>query len=322
MRGVSTVSNLFWAQQYNLLDFWRYYPHLELNEYSQIIREAIETGNLLKVGDNKLIRGANLEIVSSNVEHGLQSYFDFDKLIQLIELAVQVVSELSFQNKFYSPSIDDMELLWQIKIWLNHVKTKDNISEFVAKFQSELTVIGTNLPEENSVLLFNQFVGHKHVGLTTEQLSRALNIAAFEIDFRIRETFLEVINIVENKKLPLFSALITPVQSSSKLTHSALISWNLFKNGTEIPKIASLRRIKENTVREHLMMAAILEADFPFEKFIDLDLFLDEFDLNSKKPDEWTYQMVLQKDASVSFFSFRLAQIKQGQLNYLDKKRT
>lgn len=322
LRGVSTVSNLFWAQQYNLLDFWHYYPHLELNEYSQIICEAVKTGDLLEADDNKLIRGANLKIVSSNIEHGLQAYFDFDKLIQLIELAVQVVSELSFHNKFYSPSIDDMELLWQIKTWLHRVKTKDNTSEFITKFRSELTVIGTTLPEKNSVLLFNQFIGHNHVGLTIEQLGKALDIASFEIEFIVRETFLELINIVKNKKLPLLSELIELVKNSSRLTNSALISWNLFKNGTEISKIASLRRIKENTVREHLMMAAILEPDFPFEKFIDLNLFLDKFDLNSKTPDEWTYQVVLQKDSSVSFFSFRLAQIKQGQLNYFDKKRT
>lgn len=77
----------------------------------------------------------------------------------------------------------------------------------------------------------------------------------------------------------------------------------LLQKGYNVDKIAELRRVKINTVKEHLLMMAILLDDFPCQQFLSPGVA-------QMKIAGIDFQTALQEYPELTFFDFRLSQIR------------
>uniref|UniRef100_UPI0036D28ECE helix-turn-helix domain-containing protein n=1 Tax=Halomonas halophila TaxID=29573 RepID=UPI0036D28ECE len=71
-----------------------------------------------------------------------------------------------------------------------------------------------------------------------------------------------------NNQVTPFNQLIGMVVQPSVLPKSTWQTLQLLQKGYNVDKIAELRRVKINTVKEHLLMMAILLDDFPCQQFL------------------------------------------------------
>ena len=99
--------------------------------------------------------------------------------------------------------------------------------------------------------------------------------------------------------------------NESPLNRSAQVTFDLYIQGKPIKLIAQERRLKENTIKEHLLEAAILIPDK-----LDWDILLpgskrDELSQFYKgEPTAWKFD-----EQIASFYEYRLYQIFQGITN-------
>lgn len=245
--------------------------------FGQLTERGIE-----RLGENTLdLSGLN------NLRYGRMR----DNSWQLILFAVQVTSYLSFGEKEYLPIESRPYYLQQIKKWLGQSKP-----HFIEKFQQELISIFEQLPQEEGDFLANQFSGYKFQGKTAFQLlPEKWQKTPWDLLYRQRalDLFFAHVNGEELKRL-----LFTLDQQNNN--QSMLKTKSYFLAGKTVNDILALRHLKQGTINDHFIEWALLEEDFPFERFRRINFE----GMNENQVIDARYQ-----EYDVPYLNFRLSQI-------------
>lgn len=210
---------------------------------------------------------------------------------QLVLFAVQVVSNLSFNEKNYLPIENRPYYLQEIKNWLAHSET--NLLE---KFQQELVIIFQTLAQEEADFLANQFSGFGFQGKTAFQLiPEKWQESPWSLLYRQKVIDLFLARVQDGELSRLLSNL-----DQQNINQSMLKTKEFFLAGKTIDEILALRHLKQGTINDHFIEWALMDEKFPFEKFEKIDFTT----LDENKVVNAHYQ-----DYEVSYLNFRLSQI-------------
>lgn len=113
-----------------------------------------------------------------------------------------------------------------------------------------------------------------------------------------------------------WQALVSLFQKSP-LPTSCAQTYQRFLNGESSKKIAVERHLKINTIREHLLMAAIFCQNFPYQQLLVPQQLTFMKESLSGAPSTWDYQIIEPRE--IDFFSFRLYQIQQTKIRQQGK---
>ena len=153
-------------------------------------------------------------------------------------------------------------------------------------------------------------IGYQRSGWTINQAAQELKIKIDDIQYLRHDEMLAVSAYARNFPGPL-QQLLLPLINESPLNRSAQVTFDLYTQGEPIELIAQERRLKENTIREHLLEAAILIPDK-----LDWDILLPESKRDELSrfykgdPTAWKFA-----EQIASFYEYRLYQIFQGITN-------
>ncbi|MDW5473193.1 helix-turn-helix domain-containing protein [Limosilactobacillus reuteri] len=185
--------------------------------------------------------------------------------------------------------------------------------DLVKNLYTDLHRFGSALESEDPRMttdLFNIMIGYQRSGWTINQAAQELKIKIDDIQYLRHDEMLAVSAYARNFPGPL-QQLLLPLINESPLNRSAQVTFDLYTQGEPIELIAQERRLKENTIREHLLEAAILIPDK-----LDWDILLpeskrDELSRFYKgEPTAWKFD-----EQIASFYEYRLYQIFQGITN-------
>ncbi|WP_283678774.1 helix-turn-helix domain-containing protein [Lentilactobacillus sp. Marseille-Q4993] len=243
------------------------------------------------------------------------SKFDVVTFKKRFILALQVISEFSYDNNRYYPSSIDFFNNNIVKKWF--INYKDN--DVVTRVHKELESLLDNFSNQKYADIFAQsFVGHEVSGHTNDQIGIETNESAERIaviQFMVMASMVTMIIDKPNSVFkPLLSGLIKPqISGSTEVTYRQFVN-----NSTlSLERIADLRHIKVNTVKEHLIEAAMVVPQ-PSDIFSRLISDKNDDILNQviQQHPEWTRFINLSKFApDVPFMQARLFQIKRIRAN-------
>ncbi|MCL0311675.1 hypothetical protein M2S00_00900 [Apilactobacillus sp. TMW 2.2459] len=314
LAGRKTVSTLFWGMRYRLLDYCGVFS--KFKEFSIIskVHKLEKNGYLRRSKDNKhllltklgLDRQKNL-IDNYYLPKHLDVYqkYNVTKFSKRFLLAVQIVSEYSFHNKQYFPLQMNILEYNLIKNWFKNNKKTD----FILKMHRLLYNFADSLDNQRAIQFATALTGHKRIALTNEQQKSQLNVTSLQLYFMQLDLFSELIIFIKanqdyNFLYPLLSDLNIQLMGNASFD-----TFKLLIKGNSINKIAHIKHIKTNTVKEHLLNAAIVlpKTAFPYSLFLNNET-IKFFKHNLKgNIDEWSFVTI--KQTHISFFDFRLYQI-------------
>lgn len=307
MVGKETVSSLFWGLNYEMLSYIDLWKQIDQTQFLKMVKEANKLGLLITQDDKVFLTNAgqqkqiSLGSLSSNALE-----LKLDEALDLFLLSSQVISELSFKNSLYVPINDDNRINFLVKRWFKSLKG-DFVEnrKMVLAYKDALKNVLSELSDEDADLFINYLPNHADSGMTIAQLARNLNLTQFQTELKLRIIFKKVFDVILSKEIyPLFD-LIRPLLRESILPDSVLQSWKLLQKGMSIQQVAKVKNIKENTVKEHILTVAILKDQFPYEKFTIMS-----FELPGR-PETWKFEDAQKLDSRLTFFDFRLIQIKK-----------
>lgn len=314
LRSQRTVATLFWAKQYDLLEWWGAGRFLTRHRYDHEINQLV-SANLLTLDDQgqATLTPAGVSQLQAEAANQYEPSFyawywlaNTHRVLQRLLLGVQVVSEYSYHQTKYIPLAIRYSEMMAVKQWFRQ-HYQQNIVKAVF---DDLERFGSALVSEDQRLaddLFNLLIGHQQAGWTEEQARAAFNLSQINLQFMRHDEILAISAYVHSFPGPL-QDLLLPLLNNSPLSRSAASTFDLYQRGQTISQIASQRRLKENTIREHLLEAAILIPDqlnweelLPYEK---REKLAKSYQGN---PSSWRF------DAQIaSFFEYRLFQLFQG----------
>lgn len=323
LRGRRTVSNLYWALQYGVLDFTDSLHGINFEEDSTALKR-LKTGGLVETDDDFRYRLTSKGVKKQMVLKrqllpfrylAVGSRYDVGKFMHRFTFAVQIVSEFSYSNnKYYPQSINYFEDQL-LKRWFIQNKQR----QLPQQFHDLLTHFLSGLNDNHLADSFTQsLVGHDFSGSTQEQVAASEHINATIVQLQWLQLYgmllQKLLKLPENNPLlPLASGLDKPV-----VAKSAEETFELFvqQGNGDFKTIAQQRGIKLTTVYEHLLEVAIMSPinAFPYQSLIAPDL-LNRLAVSSpENVGEWSFADASKVLPNLTFFEFRLFQIYRSKL--------
>ncbi|MDV7719469.1 hypothetical protein GA840_06345 [Pediococcus ethanolidurans] len=322
--GRRTVSNLFWGIQYGLLPFFYLFPKLTATDFERAIN-LLQEKKLIEKQQNDQIRlttaGKQMQqIIQESIVQfhlsGMGLHTNLETVQQCLNLVIQITSEFSYKNNRYYPLQYTGQVMARSKQWFLKNKS-DTLPE---QLQAEFTAFLNTIPTEKADIFTNSFIGHNDYGLTDAQFESILDLTPFAWHLQKLTLIADFIRwALNDSKMDHFlcNQIVLPWITPSPLSTSSFRSYQLYLKTKDLQNVATLRHVKLNTVKEHLLEAAMLTTDFPFNLLLPKPISTDLKNyLTTYQVSQWQFDEVLKRDARFSFFEFRLLQIERGQIQY------
>lgn len=313
LNGKRTVSTLFWAMRYGILQYSAILKTYDLNSINGAIKKLIVDGLAEQVDEFQYQLTTKGQIKKDSVKESFyilqntsyQYDYDVNEFKARILLAIQSVSEYSYQNKNYYPVKTDMKSSMIVKRWFIQNKV-----EIVSRLEDYLTKYLSQVDEKKANIIAQQMIGHDVYGMTNGQLADSMGVSNVEAFFMEYDGWVDFINYIINDDDQLLLPLINDVRTL-KMNHHAIQTYKQFVNGNTLDQIANNLSVKLSTVREHLLEMAIWlpESKFPYAKIVSAE---DERTLrqafDNQPIDDWQYRQI-SESTDINFFEFRIYQI-------------
>lgn len=310
LQGKRTVSNLYAGLAYRLLSLYQFLPQLQLADYQKQLEYLIQKGWLIVQAKQikKTVQGQQHEQEwreNHTVPVGIDS-LHFPKAAHYtarLFLATQVISELAYDNRQYYPLMIAERDRLAVKKWLFQQDKTTLITAFAQDWHRFLAKIAPQDATFMSLFLS----GHNVDRFTIEQIAVRQQTTAFAVFLRQQALIYRLLKAAA--QLPTFASLWQPLAPTSLLSRSAEQTYQAVLQGASIQTLEQRRHLKVSTLTEHLLEAAILIPDFPFERFLSpaqqqsLTAQLQQIPM-----EQWQFQQLAQP---LPFFQFRLYQIQQ-----------
>ncbi|CAI2600914.1 hypothetical protein AKUG0406_07900 [Apilactobacillus kunkeei] len=313
LNGKRTVSTLFWAMRYGILQYSAILKTYDLNSINEAIKKLIVDGLAEQVDEFQYQLTTKGQIKKDSVKESFyilqntsyQYDYDVNEFKARILLAIQSVSEYSYQNKNYYPVKTDMKSSMIVKRWFIQNKV-----EIVSRLEDYLTKYLSQVDEKKANIIAQQMIGHDVYGMTNGQLADSMGVSNVEAFFMEYDGWVDFINYIINDDDQLLLPLINDVRTL-KMNHHAIQTYNQFVSGNTLDQIANNLSVKLSTVREHLLEMAIWlpESKFPYAKIVSAE---DEKTLrqafDNQPIDDWQFRQI-SESTDINFFEFRIYQI-------------
>lgn len=232
------------------------------------------------------------------------------------QLFVQTFSEMSYENNRYTPIIkhphhqENVRLLFQ-QFHKDKVLLKEN-------WIKEQNFLFNQLGESRANVIAAQLTGHRKIGETKGQVQEQLRMDDLEYFFYHQDTIEALLEKIQKhpKEAVISHAIMSQLQIETNhgLSMSTNETFQLLGHGHTISDIANIRRLKENTIREHILELAFILYDFPFKAFVPEKLYQDlhtAFDKN----ETYTYRNAKNDFDDLEFIYYRLVELERMRQN-------
>lgn len=317
--GKRTVSTLFWGMRYGLLEYSAILKNFNLDKMPAQLNQLIQKGYVEQVDEYKYILTTKGQKEKDSILESFYilktklNYYDYDVIAfkSRLLLAIQVASEYSYKNSNYYPVTTDFKSASLVKKWFKTHKNAlpDRMKEYLTNYLASI--------DENCANIFAQmFVVYQRYGMTNQQIANEMNLSALEEYFFQYDLLVDLIEYIENDDDDLLKELLVDIKVLRTNKH-ALNTYNEFKYGKTIREIAENNKLRNSTIREHLLECAIWmpKKEFPYKLIIseEKENVLDQY-YQANNIDDWQYNENI-SNQEFSFFEFRIYQIMRSKPN-------
>ncbi|WKA53383.1 helix-turn-helix domain-containing protein [Planococcus shixiaomingii] len=292
---------------YGLYPYFAVMPQLDKQAYDQAVAGLFARG-LLRQND-AVIDLTDLAITSQTPETSLNGwkYRGNEALfLNRLSLIVQTFSHISQKVNIFDPVINSEDIQSWVKTYLRKHNFRDPSvpSEFKNQLLSSLEE--TMVPEKHKMILMQRLSGLGYSGLTWEQIAAGYGNTPLDVQLNLIETLHAWMQVIEQNRYPLLSALMEGVIQQSSLTESAQRTEKLFARGFSLEQIAELRQLKTSTIEDHFVELAMNDPYFNYSSFMSEEAFQAIVGLSR---DQQTKRLrdIKEKLPEVTYFQIRLA---------------
>lgn len=264
------------ARLYSLDSFFAVLPKLSREEWEKHVRSLKERELLEPVGDLAYIcSDAGLVALDEwKSQYEPMSHlngFLYKESAPLfwarLQLLVQVLSNMVYENTSFIPVQRNMGHQRFVKSWLK--QNGKHVRQISRELYEELLLCLDKLQGMGPELVVMLLTGHERAGMTLSQAARKLEIDHYYAHFLFMDALHYMMESARKEPFPhLNSLLIQEEQNESLLTNSTKTTWTLVRQGLTIEQIAQVRRLKVNTVEDHIVEIASFMEDFSIEEYV------------------------------------------------------
>lgn len=307
------------AHLFQLTQYFNTFNSLSRQQFSEIIAE-LESGNLILQGNNdvyKLTKSGIVLVKSGQKKYSFLKYLNGWKFQQTeifwqrLSLLVQVVSHLTRNEIRYVPVQSNKD----VQHWLKRFIQESNLrrEELGVALYKELSNCFLGLNEFDPSILVIRLTGYNYIGLTEKQAAEALNEEPSFYHYQFISLMHAVMNTVLGHKTsyPILTCMIRDLQNDVPLTDSTRRTYELLKRGYSIDEISRIRKLKHNTIQDHIVELSLQLSLFDISPYVEtnkINRIMEAKDRSSSKQ----LRQIKEYVPDASYFEIRLVLTKYG----------
>lgn len=310
-RSIQTIQD---AHIYKLEKYFGIYKNISKSYFDIKIQELLQSNYLININKEEsiyVITNQGLEWINLYPDeqyffNGL-SYLDkagifMDRLLLLIQTLTN--SKMNFYS--FIPVISNQEIEhWVKKIYRN---VKGSESKILNQIYSELNQLLMLLPDNQAMMFVDRLSGYKLYGLSLYQLAEKYQLTKDDVHLVLESIIHRMIYILEKDptNFPKLSMFIDGQSGLSQLTHSAKQTYHYLLKNYTVEQIAKMRRLKENTIYDHLVEIAFYYEDFPIRNYVTEEEEMEILDVIKTTKSHRLKHIKDKLNKNINYFQIRL----------------
>lgn len=276
-RSIQTVQD---AHLYDLDAFYGIHKKLTKQMFEEKVNDFITEGFLKETTNEKnqkiiyiTQKAVNWLEVNNSVLYfqyfNGRHYHEIGEVFyQRLLLLIQTLTNTMMNNFSFIPVIERREVEQWVKQFYKVARGKEK--EYLTKLQGELEQLLGILPTDYANIFVDRITGYRHFGKSIDQLSIDYQRSKSDIQLILVASIHALLTYTQEHKAA-FPVLLDIIdqKSSLSLQHSTAQTYQLFKKNNKPEQIAAIRRLKMNTIYDHLVEIALNDSAFPFSDFIN-----------------------------------------------------
>ncbi|WP_158595075.1 helix-turn-helix domain-containing protein [Oceanobacillus piezotolerans] len=272
-------------------------------------------GVLKRYQDSFIVTGTiNSKLQEEQLFNGLTFYNKVEIFYNRLLLLIQTLTNTKYQSYSFIPVVEDKEA----EIWVKKVykKVKGKEKDVLKKLYLELYEVLSRVKAVEVGIFVDRLTGYKHYGMSVPQLGEKYKKSVDDVQLILVCTIHQIIeNVEKEEKTSLLAFLLQDTLEVSHLTKSAYDTYLLLLKGKTPDKIAFVRRLKTNTIYDHIVEIALSDSEFAIEDFVNQE---DEQAITQAITSTNSYKLKDIKanvNDKISYFQIRLVLAKKNRLH-------
>lgn len=319
LNGKKSSQTIQDAKFYQISQYFKTFPKLSREHFDELITDLEREHLLLRTSQQSfLLTEDGLNYLKTFLAqhafiHYLDGYqFQQDEVFwERLSLIVQVASNLRMEEIKYLPVQRNKDVQAWIKRFLviNNIKRTD-LSKMLYD-EMVRCLEGSQLVDPS--LLVMRLTGFRNIGKTKRQAAELLGYEHSHYHYQFVSLLHFVMSEIHKneKKYPLLHLLLLDLHEDVPLTDSARLTLKLINNGLLIEEIAKIRKLKLNTIQDHIVEIALQIQSFDISPYVSKEL-QKRIVLAVKKITSRQLKQIRQEIVDASYFEIRLVMAQLG----------
>ena len=324
LQGKKSIQTVQDIHIYHLEKFYGIYRTITKAMFEKKINGLIKDGMLQQISGSKIFYSVSktgeewLDKLESNKLlqdfNGLKYYHVTDVFLERLFLLIQTITNTKMNNYNFIPVIDRPSA----ERWVKAIyrKKKNQESQLLRTIFNELTSLLHNFTGKEAEMFVDRLTGYQNYGLNMYQLAMKYDIASEDLQLQFTGITHRLLDLIyqTKSKFPLMSYIAKDISTGNFITISANNTYDFLKKGFSIKEIARIRKLKENTIYDHIVEIALYETNFPISNFVsetDQQKIIKAVDMTKSYKLKDIKQSV---DDAISYFQIRLVLAKEKNL--------
>lgn len=315
--GKRTVSVMIQSLKYELGGYFGMFPKLKWKYLEKIIEFMVQENLLIIVEEGYCLTEKGFHQCADFFQ--LHTRIDQSQQIRYIRMIpefkkrslflVQVLSEMSHQNKEYFPLLEGLEEQNWLKSFLKNINLERE--DVPAIYGREWLTLFEELQINQKNIFMEQFEGYGYIRKTSRQVAEEYDLDESEVIIIWQQTWVQIIHYLEGfpKDFTVLSKINSQLKNQGYLWSSSVHeTFLLLSHGVKQVDLSNRRRLKDSTINDHITELAILYSRFPFESFLK-EQQIDYVKQYQKQNSSLDYKDIKKEFPEITFFESRLMQV-------------
>lgn len=237
---------------------------------------------------------------------------------QRLLLMVQTLTNVREAHFSFIPVVSNVETEQWVKEVYQQLKGEE--LNYLIKLNDELLEVLEDFPTDHIHLFLDRLSGYNHYGKSMGQLAEEYQQTTYNIELLLVGIMHKIITRIEkdNSQFPALYLIINDFKEKLKLMKSTKQTYQLFLKNNTPEIIAKIRKLKLNTIYDHLTEIALQDSGFPFEQFVPNKTQEEILHVIGNTSSFKLKDIKDRVDPSISFFQIRLTLILHKRLEQKD----
>jgi len=311
--GKKAIQTIQDARFYHLADYYGIYPDLTKMDYNQQLQQLLEADYLLEDDEQRLqITKKGQAWLTAN-KTTLAGFYGsayknmIEPFKQRFLLFIQTFTNIAKNEYQFIPISDNHEIEQFVKGFYKQYKHRS--MDMLKQLYMELEQALSMLSELEASMFVDRLTGFYSYGSSLQQLSQDYQQSIPDCYLTLQKVFYHLLYVQEHGEnysiLKLFVKNLGT--ADTPLSQTAQFTLRLLQKRHTFDEIMRIRRLKENTIQDHLVEIAMHEEAFPFFDYLDSSIYEEIKEVVHRKQTYRLKEIKINVHPDISYFQIRLA---------------